>query len=325
MLGSPFKIAATVYTRLVQRPEVSARQARAFSPSHIPLPLPDGHRFPIRKYAALAGHLKALGWQVDPAPEAHWTDIARVHDESYVAKLRRGELESKAVRKLGFPQSADLLKRSRHSVGGTVAALYDALERGYGINLAGGTHHSYPSHGEGFCVFNDHAVAIRRAFAEGLVERVLIVDLDVHQGNGTAVIFADEPRVYTLSVHGARNYPFQKERSDCDLPLPDGTDDARYLETLAAVLPELFERLEPEVVFYVGGVDVLAGDRFGRMALTPSGVVARDRLVFDSSRRAGAALVYTMGGGYQTDIGETVRAHAAGLEALRRTFSHTLF
>lgn len=299
-------------------PVVSRGVARAFTPAHVPLPLPEEHRFPISKYARLAEKLRKLGWQVDDAPSAPLEDIERVHTAEYLDTLRTRTLDRKAERKLGFPQSAALWQRSLHSVGGTLAALHDALERGYGVNVAGGTHHAYPGHGEGFCVFNDYAVAIRRALAHGLAEKFFVVDLDVHQGNGTAKIFEDDPRVFTLSVHGARNYPFQKERSDRDIPLPDGVGDEDYLALIRAELPPLMEEVKPDVVLYIGGVDVLASDRFGRMAMTQEGVRQRDRFVFDLCRSAGVPLVYTMGGGYQKDIEVTLAGHVAGLQELAR-------
>ncbi len=298
-------------------PPVEKGKARAFTPSHVELPLPEEHRFPISKYARLAKRLKDLGWQVDDAPSAPLEDIERVHTSEYLHALKTCTLERKAERKLGFPQSAALWQRSLHSVGGTLAAFHDALGRGYGVNLAGGTHHAYPGHGEGFCVFNDYAVAIRRAFHYGLAEKFFIVDLDVHQGNGTAKIFENDERVFTLSVHGARNYPFQKERSDRDIPLDDGIGDAEYLVLIQAEIPPLMEQLEPDVVLYIGGVDVLASDRFGRMALSREGVQQRDRFVFELCHDANIPFVYTMGGGYQKDIEVTLAGHVAGLQELR--------
>ncbi len=301
-------------------PAVPKGVARAFTPAHVELPLPEEHRFPISKYARLAERLRELGWQVDNAPSAPLEDLGRVHTEAYLHALKTCTLDRKAERKLGFPQSAALWQRSLHSVGGTLAAFHDALARGYGVNLAGGTHHAYPGHGEGFCVFNDYAVAIRRAFHYGLAKKFFIVDLDVHQGNGTAKIFEDDDRVFTLSVHGARNYPFQKERSDRDIPLADGIEDEEYLALIRAELPPLMREIKPDVVLYIGGVDVLASDRFGRMALTREGVRQRDRFVFDLCRTADVPLVYTMGGGYQKDIEVTLAGHIAGLGELKEVF-----
>ncbi len=298
-------------------PPVPKGVARAFTPAHVPLPLPEEHRFPISKYARLAEKLRALGWQVDNAPSAPLEDLERVHTKDYLHALKTCTLDRKAERKLGFPQSAALWQRSLHSVGGTLAAFHDALERGYGVNLAGGTHHAYPGHGEGFCVFNDYAVAIRRAFHYGLAEKFFVIDLDVHQGNGTAKIFGGDDSVFTLSVHGARNYPFQKERSNRDIPLSDGIEDEEYLELIRAELPPLMQEVGPDVMLYIGGVDVLASDRFGRMALSQEGVKQRDRFVFELCKSADVPLVYTMGGGYQKDIEVTLAGHVAGLQELR--------
>ena len=301
-------------------PSVPAGVVRAFTPAHVELPLPEEHRFPISKYARLAEKLRGLGWQVDNAPSAPLEDIERVHTKAYLHALQTCTLDRKAERKLGFPQSAALWQRSLHSVGGTLAAFHDALARGYGVNLAGGTHHAYPGHGEGFCVFNDYAVAIRRALHYNLAEKFFVIDLDVHQGNGTAKIFEDDERVFTLSVHGARNYPFQKERSDRDIPLDDGIEDKEYLALIHAELPPLMEKVAPDAVLYIGGVDVLASDRFGRMALTQEGVRQRDRFVFELCKGAGVPLIYTMGGGYQKDIEVTLAGHVAGLQELAEVF-----
>jgi len=294
---------------------------RAFSPSHVALPLPEGHRFPVQKYARLAARLSDLGWRVDEAPPAPWEDVARVHTEAYLEALKRCSLSRSAERKLGFPQSPALLQRALHSVGGTLAALYDALERGYGVNLAGGTHHAFADRGEGFCVLNDHAVAAYHALERDLAARILVVDLDVHQGNGSANLFAHDPRVFTFSVHGARNYPFQKERSSRDVPLEDGVTDEVYLGVLTRELPPILETFHPDLVLYIGGVDVLAGDRFGRTALSLEGVEARDAYVFGLCKGAGVPLVYTMGGGYHRDLEVTVEAHVRGVEVLRTIFS----
>jgi acetoin utilization deacetylase AcuC-like enzyme len=204
-------------------------------------------------------------------------------------------------------------------VGGTVAAARWALEHGLGVALAGGTHHAFADRGEGFCVYNDLVVAARTLLDEGAVGRVLVVDLDVHQGNGTAEICAGDERVVTYSMHGARNYPFVKASSDLDVPLDDGLDDAAYLTALERTLPPLFAAVAPDVVLYQAGVDVLAGDRFGRLALTEAGVVARDRTVAALCRDAGTPLVTTLGGGYHAEVERTVAAHAAGLAAIAAT------
>lgn len=218
-------------------------------------------------------------------------------------------------------QSAVLLARARCSVGGTLAAFHDAFTRGYGFNLAGGTHHAFAGYGAGFCVFNDLAVTAYYALDHALARRVLIVDLDVHQGDGTAHLCAFDPHVFTFSAHCAGNYPYHKERSSRDVALAEGANDDAYLAMLAAELPGLFASFSPDLVLYVGGVDVLAGDRLGRLALTPAGSEARDAYVFRLCREAQVPLVYTMGGGYHHDLAVTITAHACGLEAPRRCYA----
>ncbi len=289
----------------------------AFSPSHIGVPLPEGHRFPMSKYRALVEKLEPLGWHIEKAPRATLQDLQLVHRAEYVQKCFDLSLTPQEERKLGLPQSAGLLERSLCSVGGTLAAMYHALQHGYGVNLAGGTHHAFADRGEGFCVFNDLAIASRKAILEGSAKKILIIDLDVHQGNGTAKIFENEPDVFTLSIHGERNYPFVKEKSDLDIGLTDGVDDAGYLETLSNQLPTIFESFVPDLVFLQAGVDVLAGDRFGRMNLSREGVVARDSFVYKLCFDNSIPLVYTMGGGYQQEIGRIVEAHAGSLERLK--------
>ncbi len=298
---------------------------RAYSSAAYAVELPDGHRFPMFKYAAVRQNLMADGTLrsddiLDP-PRLSWTQVERVHLEPYLKKLRFGDLEPKELRLLGFPWSSGLVERALRASGGTLNAALDALECGLGINLAGGTHHAYPDHGEGFCVLNDVAIAVRELLETRGISRVLILDLDVHQGNGTAAIFANDSRVFTLSVHGERNYPFRKEQSSLDIGLPDGVDDAVYLDVLETrVLPALKD-FKPEIVFYLAGVDVLARDRFGRFLLTLEGVFERDRQVFQTARALGIPLVSLMGGGYNRDPGMTVLGHAntvrAALEVYR--------
>lgn len=294
---------------------------RAFSSAHLPLPLPPGHRFPAQKYTLLAQRLREVGWQMSGAPAAPQEDLERVHTAAYLGALSTLSLSAKDERRLGLPQSKALLERERHTVGGTLAALYDACARGYGVNLGGGTHHAFAGRGAGFCVFNDLAVAAYHALEHGLAARVLVVDLDVHQGDGTAHLCAFDPHVFTYSVHGAHNYPFHKERSSCDVPLEDGVTDEAYLERLGATLPPALAHFRPELALYVGGTDVLAGDRFGRAALSLAGTEARDRFVYDLLRAAGVPVVYTMGGGYHKDIGVTVEAHVRGVEALKEVYA----
>jgi acetoin utilization deacetylase AcuC-like enzyme len=274
------------------------------------LTLPEGHRFPIGKYLRVTEILRrehpAL---VQEAARAPWDDLALVHDPAYLAAVRDGALEPGAVRRLGFPWSDALVARSRRSTGGTLAALAWAFAHGAAGHMAGGTHHAFRDRGEGFCVFNDLAVAIAVARRDHGTARVAVIDLDVHQGNGTAAIFADDPAVLTLSVHGARNYPFRKEKSTLDVELPDGCADGQYLRALDEGL-EAVPAHRPELILYQAGVDALAGDRLGRLALTHEGLRRRDERVFALAKRLGVPLVVTLGGGYGRDIEATIAAHA---------------
>lgn len=287
---------------------------RAYSSSAYTIGLPEGHRFPMYKYAGTREKLVADGVLgadaiLDP-PKPSWEQVERVHTSEYLKKLRSGELEPRELRLLGFPWSPGLVERALRAAGGTMAAARDALETGLGINLAGGTHHAYPAHGEGFCALNDVAIAATELLEHHLVSRIFVLDLDVHQGNGTAAIFEDDARVFTLSVHGARNYPFRKERSALDIGLADGVTDAEYLDLLESrVLPTL-QAFRPEIVFYLAGVDVLARDRFGRFALSLDGVLERDRRVFRRCRDLELPVVSLMSGGYNKDHAATIAGHA---------------
>lgn len=247
-------------------------------------------------------------------------DLARVHTEDYLDRLFAAGLTAMEVRRLGVPWSPRLLRRSRLAVAGTVLALEAALIEGLAGNLAGGTHHAFADHGEGFCVLNDVAVAIRKAQHAGRLQRALIIDLDVHQGNGTASIFEADDRVFTFSMHGERNYPAQKMRSSLDIGLPDGVGDDEYLQRLQDALPQLLRGFSPEVIFYLAGVDVMAGDRYGRFKLTEQGLRERERRVLDFASAKGLPLVITLAGGYASDAARTARLHAVVFEeaALRR-------
>jgi acetoin utilization deacetylase AcuC-like enzyme len=247
-----------------------------------------------------------------------------VHTPEYVARLFSGTLSEAEQRRLGFPWSEELLIRSRASVGGTLAAARWALDRGIGGNLAGGTHHAFADRGEGFCVFNDLAVAIRALQAERKIERAVVVDLDVHQGNGTAEIFANDPAVFTFSIHGKHNYPFHKTRSSRDVALEDETGDDEYLRLLGEHLPEVLDLAEADIVFYQAGVDPLADDALGRLALTAEGLRRRDELVFREVARRSLPVVLTMGGGYARPISRTVEAHVATYQAAREVFEASL-
>jgi acetoin utilization deacetylase AcuC-like enzyme len=292
---------------------------RAYSSSHYAMLLPTGHKFPMQKYAGVRFLVEQAGILVLEPPRVSWDLVEQVHELGYLKKLRFGTLSAKEIRVLGFPWSEMLIERALRAAGGTLAAAEDALQTGLGINLAGGTHHAYPSHGEGFCVLNDVAIACVKLLKQGF-ERILVLDLDVHQGNGTAAIFTNEPRVFTVSVHGERNYPFHKETSSLDIGLPDGVDDQTYLQLVEMrVLPVLAE-FKPQLVFYLAGVDVLARDQFGRFALTEAGVLERDTRVFEFCRSAGVPVVSLMAGGYNKDLGLTIQAHANTVLAARAVF-----
>jgi acetoin utilization deacetylase AcuC-like enzyme len=272
---------------------------------HYPLALPPGHKFPAEKYALLRQRLAADAlYTLEPAPAADADVIRLAHDPAYVSAILNGTVDARIMRRIGFPWSPQLVRRTLASVGGTLAATADALATGFGGNLAGGTHHAFYAEGSGFCVFNDLAVAIR---AHGL--RAAVLDLDVHQGDGTAALFEHDPSVLTVSLHGRHNFPFRKQRSRIDVALADGTLDDEYLAELAAVLPQVRE-FAPAIVFYQSGVDALAGDRLGRLALTHTGLAERDRMVFHFVRELGIPIVVTLGGGYADPIARTVEAHA---------------
>jgi len=256
------------------------------------LPLPSEHRFPMSKYRRVRERLQAHpGLQAEFQLPAAATrqELCGIHEPGYVERVFNGDLTPAEVRRLGFPWSPELVERSRRSVGATIAVCRAALCDGVAVNLAGGTHHAFADRGEGYCVFNDAAVAIRIMLDEGRIERALVVDCDVHQGNGTAAIFAAEPRVFTLSLHGARNYPFRKERSDVDVALDDGTDDATYLAALRPALEGALAASCPQLAVYVSGADPFEGDRLGRLALTKAGLRARDETVFELLGRQYAA------------------------------------
>jgi len=281
-----------------------------FYSDHHAIPLPPGHRFPVVKYRLLREMLEGHGvFLLEPAPPAQPETLEPAHDRTYVAGFLGGTLESSLMRRIGFPWSPDLVRRTLASLGGTLAAAEEALDTGFGGNLAGGTHHAFRDRGAGFCVFNDIAVAIWALRGSGRVRRAAVVDLDVHQGDGTAAIFQGDPDVLTVSVHGRHNFPFAKQHSRIDVDLPDNTGDAEYLDALMQVLPEV-TAFAPEVVFYQSGVDALAGDRLGRLALTHPGLMLRDRLVFEMCRTNRVPVVVTLGGGYAEPVTRTVEAHA---------------
>lgn len=284
---------------------------------HFVLPLPEGHRFPMEKYARLRSRLLACGAFAEAdfcVPDAASDDaILRAHDPAYLQRVARGTLDVAEVRRIGFPWSPAMVERSRRSAGATLAACRSALARDGGtacaVNLAGGTHHAHRDFGSGFCVFNDAAIAALAMRAEHRVRRVAIVDCDVHQGDGTAAILADEPEVFTCSLHGAKNFPFRKQTSDLDIELPDKTGDTAYLTALDAALQSVFERAQPELVIYLAGADPYAGDRLGRLALSIDGLRLRDERVLAACRDASVPVAIAMAGGYAEPIDDTVTIH----------------
>ena len=277
------------------------------------LALPAGHPLPISKYPVLRDQLLtegvlALGDFLEPEP-IDMQDLGLVHTPEYLRKLQSSGLSAAEQRRLGLPWSDALWRRSRLAAGGTLLAARAALSDGLAANLAGGTHHAFADHGEGFCVFNDVAVAIGKLRAEGAIERAAVIDLDVHQGNGTAAIFEAVDQVFTFSMHGERNYPLNKMRSNLDVPLRDGAGDAEYLDALQRHLPKVLEA-DADMAFYLAGVDVAAGDRYGKLALTEDGIRRRDRLVIEAVRERGVPLTIVLAGGYAASRARTAELHA---------------
>lgn len=252
--------------------------------------------------------------------QADWSDLRRVHTSGYLTNLAEGTLSARAERRMGLPWSKRLVYRSRLAVQGTINAAFMALTDGLAANLAGGTHHAFPGHGEGFCVLNDVAVAIRVLQSACWARRVLIVDLDVHQGNGNAAFFAEDESVFTFSMHGAKNYPFEKPPSSLDVPLDDETEDRTYLETLKTYLPHTLDTVQPDLVFYLGGIDVAADDRFGRIALTREGLHARDGYVLEQLHARNLPVVLLLSGGYAETPEATADLHAVMHREAARVF-----
>ena len=285
----------------------------AWSSAAYTFPLPAGHRFPIEKYALLRDAVIAEGLVAGIHEPARATveELERVHTRDYVERLTSGTLSDAELRLLGFPWSPALVERSYRAVGGTLGAARRALEDGVAMNLAGGTHHAFPDRGEGFCVFNDVAVAVRTLRAEGHIRRAGIVDLDVHQGNGTHAIFAGDANTYTFSMHGGRNYPFHKVPGTLDIELPDGTGDEDYLSLLADALPRVLNEGRPDLVVYLAGADPHERDRLGRLKLTFDGLERRDAMVLEACREVGIPVAITIAGGYGLDVRETVDIHVA--------------
>ena len=283
-------------------------------------PLPARHRFPIDKYPLLRARVIADGiarpaeiHETEPVP---WALLERVHDHDLLARIRDGRLSVREQRGLGLPWSPQLVERGRRSVAGTLAAARHALEHGVAMNLGGGTHHAGHEFARGFCLFNDVVAALAELRAGGLADRALVIDCDVHQGDGTADLLGPDPRAFTVSLHGARNYPFQRIPSDLDVDLPSGTGDADYLEALDGALDVALRRCAPEIAFYLAGADPWEGDRLGRLALTKPGLRARDELVLERLLGAGARVCVVLAGGYAEDVRDTVDINAATAAAV---------
>jgi acetoin utilization deacetylase AcuC-like enzyme len=306
-----------------------------YSTDRFVLPLPEGHRFPMRKYAALRERIELAlldgEWtdgergegdgpagdvQLIEPPAATDEQILLAHEAEYLRKVTSGEMSRDDIKRLGFPWSPELIERSRRSSGATIEAARSALECGFGANLAGGTHHAYADRAEGFCIFNDSVIAARTLQQAGLVSRVLVVDGDVHQGNGTAAITRGDDSIFTFSIHSERNYPFVKETSDLDVGLPDGTGDEDYLAALAHGLAICAARFpQPELVIFLAGADPYHGDKMGRLALTKEGLRGRDRLVYEFCEAHRLPVAISMAGGYSPDVNDIVEIHFATIEA----------
>jgi len=283
---------------------------------HFVLPLPQGHRFPMQKYKMLRNEVVTLkDVYLEEAPLASIDDLLLVHDRSYIERVMHGQLNASEQREIGFPWSEQMVIRSRRSAGATIAACMAACINGVGVNLAGGTHHAYADKGSGFCVFNDAAIAAKKIQQDFAIQRhhiphILIIDLDVHQGNGTAAILQDDKSVFTFSMHGAKNFPFRKESSDLDIGLPDGCEDAEYLAALEQGLQLIENQLQPEHVIYLAGADPYHGDRLGRLNLSQEGLGLRDEKVLKWCYARKIPVAIAMAGGYGNPIEETVAIHA---------------
>jgi acetoin utilization deacetylase AcuC-like enzyme len=286
---------------------------KVFYSDHFVLPLPEGHRFPMSKYSMLRERVAADG-VCGPgelrAPRAVTDEeILRAHTPDYLGRVVSGKLAEKEIRRIGFPWSERMVERSRRASGGTLDACLAALEDGIAANLAGGTHHAFSDRGEGYCVFNDSAIAARAVQAAGLAGRVVIIDTDVHQGNGTAEILRGDPTVFTFSIHGAKNFPFHKEESDLDTPLPDGADDTEFLTALEDGLQTALEAAAADLAIYLAGADPFEGDRLGRLSVTKAGLAERDRMVLEACGNRGIPVAVTMAGGYARNVEDTVDVH----------------
>lgn len=287
-------------------------------------PLPEGHRFPMLKYELIPEQLIHEGtldgsnfFRPEPCREE---TVLLTHDKDYLEKLIKQTLSPSEVRKIGFPQSAELTKRELIITQGTIDCCLHALQFGVALNVAGGTHHAFRDRGEGFCLLNDMAVASNYLLHHQLAKQILIIDLDVHQGNGTASIFENDPRMFTFSMHGVHNYPFHKERSDLDIPLKDGTDEITYLNLLSDALPKLIDQVKPDFAFYLSGVDILDTDKFGKLKVTVQGCKERDRIVYQLLKQHQIPVTTALGGGYSPDVRTIVEAHCNTFRLAKELF-----
>lgn len=288
---------------------------KAFYTDHFVLPLPPEHRFPMQKYQLLRERVVAEQL-IQPdcllVPEAASDQqLLRAHDAAYLEQVKQGTLSRQEIRRIGFPWSPEMVERSRRSSGATIAACRAALEDGTAVNLAGGTHHAFRDHGEGYCVFNDSAIAARAMQAEGRAQRVVILDCDVHQGNGTAAILAGDSTIFTFSIHGEKNFPYYKEKSDLDIELEDGTGDTLYLDLLEEGVQRALALAHADLAIYLAGADPFEGDRLGRLKLTKAGLQQRDELVLGLCRARGLPVAVTMAGGYARNVNDIVDIHTA--------------
>ncbi len=289
--------------------------------------LPEGHRFPMQKYSMLRERVResdiCRNGDLRIPPAATDEEILRAHDPVYLKRVITGTLTRKEIRRIGFPWSTRMVERSRRASGGTLGACRSALEEGFAANLAGGTHHAFADHGEGFCVLNDSAIAARTLRAEGLANKIIVLDTDVHQGNGTAAILRADPHVFTFSIHGAKNYPFRKEESDLDVALPDGTDDSAFLAALSEELYRVLDLTDWDLATFIAGADPFVGDRLGRLSVTKEGLAKRDLLVLESCRERGISVAVTMSGGYARKVEDTVDIHFQTIERAAALFEET--
>lgn len=298
---------------------------KLFYCDHFVLPLPEGHRFPMQKYSLLRETLSVssrFAKEDFHVPEAATdAEIQRAHCPDYLHRVSHGLLSEREIRRIGFPWSPAMVERSRRSSGATMAACRAALEEGCAANLAGGTHHAFYDRGEGYCVFNDAAIAARAMQAEGHIERVAVIDCDVHQGNGTAAVLAGDPTTFTFSIHGAKNFPFHKEKSDLDIELPDGTGDEDYLRALESGLMAALNHANADLAIYLAGADPFEDDRLGRLKLTKQGLAARDCMVLEACRERGIPVAIAMAGGYARRLEDTVAIHATTVLTAAELFS----